>query len=158
ITAQSALADAQAQMQTDALQERSMTSMHKSGLVSDVDYTRAVIQAKKSADDMASRQAQVAVAQADAQAKIAAAQAQVTQAAATLTEAEAQVGALTVRSATSGIVQTVDVDPGMSVAQSTVIAHIADMHDLKAVLQVAESDVHSVTPGMLTHIDTGNGV
>jgi HlyD family secretion protein len=99
----------------------------------------------------------VNVAEADAQAKIAAAQAQVDQAAATLGAAQAQVNELTVRSAITGIVESVDVDPGTSVAQNTEIARIADTSDLKVVLQVAESDVHAVATGMPASIDTGNG-
>ncbi len=116
--------------------------LHNSGLLPDLQYRQAQIQAKKSADDLQNRRAQVNVAQSDAQAKVAAAQAQVEQAAAQVSAAQAEVAALTVRSATSGIVQSVDVDPGTSVAQNTEIARIADIHDLKVVLQVAESDVH----------------
>jgi HlyD family secretion protein len=38
-----------------------------------------------------------------------------------------------------------------------VLAHVADVTSLKAVLQVAEGDVHSVIAGMRASIDTGNG-
>lgn len=155
---QSSLADAQAQSQTDALQAQSYTELHKRGLIANLQYRQAEIQARKSVDDVRNRRAQVRVAQADAQAKVASARAQVQEAAAQLAAAQAQVDALTVRAATSGIVQSVDVDPGMSVAQNTEIARIADMHDLKAVLQVAEADVHSVVTGMQADIDTGNGI
>jgi HlyD family secretion protein len=153
----STLSDAVAQAQTDSLQAQSYASLHKQGLLPALQYQQAQIQAKKSADDLQSRRAQVNVAQADAQAKVAAAQAQVDQAAAQLAATQAQVSALTVRAATAGIVQSVDVDPGTSVAQNTEIARIADMRDLKAVLQVAESDVHAVSVGMPARVDTGNG-
>ncbi len=154
---QSSLSDAQAQSQTDALQARSYAQLHKQGLLAGLQYQQAQIQARRSADDVRNRQAQVAVAQADAQAKVAAAQAQVDQASAQVAAAQEQVAALTVRAAAYGVVQSVDVDPGTSVAQNTEIARIADSHDLKAVLQVAESDVHGVLPGMQARIDTGNG-
>jgi HlyD family secretion protein len=154
---QSTLSDAQAQSQTDALQAQSYASLHRQGLLPTLQYQQAQIQAKKSADDLRNRRAQVSVAQADAQAKVAAAQAQVDQASAQLNATQTQVGALTVRAATAGIVQSVDIDPGTSVAQNTEIARIADMHDLKAVLQVAESDVHAVSTGMPVRVDTGNG-
>ncbi len=158
ITQQSNLSDAQAQMQTNTLQARSYQELHQRGLVANLTYQQAVIQARKSVNDVRNGQAQVNVASADAQAKVAAAQAQVDQAAAQVAAAQAQVDALTLRSATAGIVQSVDVDPGMSVAQNTEIARIADMHDLKAVLQVAEADVHAVSTGMPARIDTGNGI
>lgn len=157
ITQQSTLSDAQAQSRTDALQAKSYTSLHNQGLLPALQYQQAQIQAKKSADDVQNRRAQVSVAQADSQAKVAAAQAQVDEASAQLAATQAQVAALTVRAATSGIVQSVDVDPGTSVAQNTEIARIADMRDLKAVLQVAESDVHAVYTGLPVRIDTGNG-
>jgi len=157
ITQQGNLSDAQAQLQTNALQARSYAELNRRGLVATLTYQQAAIQARKSANDVRNSRAQVGVASADAQAKVAAAQAQVDQAAAQLAAAQAEVAALTVRAATSGIVQSVDVDPGMSVAQNTEIARIADTHDLKAVLQVAESDVHAVAPGMSTRIETGDG-
>lgn len=154
---QTTLADAQAQSKADALQAQSDSDLHKRGLLATLPYQQAQIEAQKSANDVRSRQAQVSVAQSDAQAKVAAAQAQVDEAAAQLAAAQQQVDALTVRAATSGIVQSVDVDPGTSVAQNTEIARIADTRDLKAVLQVAESDVHAVSTGMPVRIDTGNG-
>lgn len=154
---QTNLDDAQAQARTDALQAQSYASLHKSGLIAGLQYQQAQIQARKSADDVKNRRAQVSVAQADAQAKVAAAQAQVDQAQATLSAAQAQVSALTVRAAAAGIVQSVDVDPGTSVAPNAEIARIADTRELKAVLQVAESDVHAVSTGMPARVDTGNG-
>lgn len=158
LTQQTAVSDAQAQMEANVLQAKSLVELHRQGLVADVQYRQAEIQAKKSTNDVRASRAQVGVTAADSQAKVAAAQAQVDQANAQLSADETQVEALTVRAATSGIVQSVEVDPGMSVAQNTAIARIADTRDLKAVLQVAESDVHAVVPGMPVRIDTGNGV
>jgi HlyD family secretion protein len=158
ISQQSNLADARAQLQSNALQARSYAELHKSGMIASLPYQQAQIQAQKSLNEVSNGRAQVSVATADGQAKVAAAQAQVEQAAAQLAAAQAQVDALTVHAATSGIVQSIDVDPGVSVAQSTEIARLADVHELKAVLQVAESDVHVVGIGMLARIDTGNGV
>lgn len=158
ITQQAAVADAQAQMEQSRLQARSLAELHRQGMVADLQFQTARIQAAKNGNDLRSSQAQIAVTAADAQARIAAAQAQVDEAAAQLAADMIQVSALTVRAATAGVIQSVDVDPGMSVAQNTALARIADTHDLKVVLQVAESDVHAVIPGMPTRIDTGNGI
>jgi HlyD family secretion protein len=158
ITQQTQEADAQAGHAQDALQAASLAKLHSQGLISDIAYHTAEIQARKSANDLRSTHAQVAVAAADAGAKIAAAQAKVDQAAAQLAADEAAVAALTVRSATAGVVQSVDVDPGATVTQGGEIARVADLHDLKAVLHVAESDVKSVAVGMPARIDDGNGV
>lgn len=158
ITNQTQQADAEASHAQDALQATSLAELHRKGLIADVQNRTAQIQADKSANDLRSTRAQVAVAVADAQAKIAAAQAKVDQAAAQVAADDAQVAALTVHAATSGVVQSVDVDPGTSLAQGAQIARVADLRDLKAVLRVAESDVRSVVVGMTARIDDSDGV
>lgn len=155
---QSVFDNAQAQMEQSSLQARSLETLHRRGLVADVQYREAVIAARKDTNDVRIQQAQLGAASADAAAKVSAAEARVVQARAALGADLAQVAALTVRSASSGIIQSVEVDPGTSVAQNAVIAHVADASSLKAVLQVAENDVHAVSVGMRAGIDTGNGV
>jgi len=155
---QTALADAQAQLEEGQLQAKSYQALHTSGLVSDIQYRQAQIDAKKLDNDARISRAQVTVDEADAQAKVAAAQAQVSQVEAQLGADSAQVAELTIRAASGGIVQSVEVDPGVSVSANTVIARVADTTSLKAVLQVAEGDVHPVLVGMPVNVDTGNGV
>lgn len=157
LTQQSVLSNAQAQMEQSALQARSLETLHRRGLVADVQYRQAIIASHKDSNDVRIQRAQLGAASADAVAKVSAAEARVVQAQAALSADRAQVSALTVRSATSGVIQSVEVDPGTSVAQNAVIAHVADASSLKAVLQVAESDVHAVGVGMRANIDTGNG-
>jgi HlyD family secretion protein len=157
LTQQTVLDDGQAQMEQSALQARSLEALHHRGLVADVQYQQAVIASKKDANDVRIQGAQLRAASADARAKVSAAHARVEQAEAQLRADRAEVEALTVRSASSGVIQSVEVDPGTSVAQNAVIAHVADATSLKAVLQVAEGDVHSVVVGMPASIDTGNG-
>ncbi len=157
LTQQTVLDDAQAEMEQSALQAHSLGALHHRGLVADVQYQQAMIASKKDANDVRIQGAQLRVASADARAKVSAAQARVAQADAQLRADRAEVEALTVRSATSGVIQSVEVDPGTSVAQNAVLAHVADVTSLKAVLQVAEGDVHSVIAGMRASIDTGNG-
>lgn len=157
LTQQSVLSNAQAQMEQSALQARSLETLHRRGLVADVQYRQAIIASHKDSNDVRIQRAQLGAASADAVAKVSAAEARVVQAQAALSADRAQVSALTVRSATSGVIQSVEVDPGTSVAQNAVIAHVADASSLKAVLQVAESDVHAVAVGMRANIDTGNG-
>jgi multidrug efflux pump subunit AcrA (membrane-fusion protein) len=54
-------------------------------------------------------------------------------------------------------VQSVAVDPGQRVESGTELARIADDRDLKAVLQVAESDMRGVVPGLATRIVASDG-
>jgi HlyD family secretion protein len=157
LTQQTVLDDSQAQMEQSTLQAHSLEALHRRGLVADVQYQQAMIASKKDVNDVFIQGAQLRAASADARAKVSAAEARVEQAEAQLRADRAEVEALTVRSATSGVIQSVEVDPGMSVAQNAVIAHVADARSLKSVLQVAEGDVHSVNVGMRASIDTGNG-
>lgn len=148
ITQQTREADAQAGHSQDTLQAKSLASLHAQGLIADIQYRTAQIEAEKSANDLRASRAQVDVASAESAAKIAAAQAQVDQAAAQLAADEAQIGALTIRAQTTGIAQSVDVDPGASLSQGAQVARIADLRSLKAVLQVPEDDAHAIVLGM----------
>jgi HlyD family secretion protein len=158
LTQQGVLDSAQAQMEQSALQAQSLATLHRRGLVADVQYRQAIIASRKDSNDVRIQNAQLGAASADARAKVSAAEARVVQAQAQLDADRAQVAALTVRSATGGIVQSVELDPGTSATQNAVIAHVADTSSLKAVLQVAEGDVHAVGAGMRANIDTGNGI
>jgi HlyD family secretion protein len=158
LTQQAALDGAQAQMEQSTLQARSLETLHRRGLVGDLQYRQAIIASRRDVNGVRISQSQLGAAQADASAKVSAAQARVVQAQAQLVADRAQVTALAVRSATGGTVQSVEVDPGTSVAQNTVIARVADATSLKAVLQVAESEVHSVSLGMRATLDTSSGI
>jgi HlyD family secretion protein len=155
LSEQSALAQAQAQMQEDVTNAASLQTLHKKGLVADSTYRIAQIHAGASRQQVAINQSEISVKAADAQAKVAAAQAQVEQLVAQLAASEAQRDALVVRAVSSGVVQTVSVESGMRVAVGTQVAQLADQHALKAVLQVPENEAHSVLPGMVSLLDVG---
>lgn len=148
LTQQTRLADERAQMQESAIQARTYADLHAQGLLPEMQYRNAQIDAKKAATDVAIDRAQVDAGSADAQAQIAAAQAQVQQAQEQLSAAQAQAAAMTIRAGASGVVQGVDVDAGMRIDQGAQLARIANDRDLKAVLQVPESEVASVRLGM----------
>jgi HlyD family secretion protein len=154
---QSNVAGAQAQMREDETNARALESLHRDGLVPDVQYRIAKIKAEQSRQQVAIGRSQIGVDRADQLAKVAAAQAQVEQASAQLANHEAQVGALVVTAGGPGVVQSVKVDPGAHVDIGSEVARIADQRALKAVLQVPESQVHDVFAGMQARVDTGNG-
>ena len=89
---------------------------------------------------------------ADAAAKVAAAQARVDQFSAALAARRAQLATLVIRAGAAGIVQSVTIYPGQRVTSGSELARIADERSLKAVLQVAESDVRGVAPGLQARI------
>jgi multidrug efflux pump subunit AcrA (membrane-fusion protein) len=154
---QSALNDARALNATDALQVRTYKALLEKGLVPYLTYQQAFIEEQKSVNDVSSKSAELRLEKSDADAKLASSRAQLQRARADLEQARSQENGLTVRAAADGLVQTVDVDPGASVPQNTAIAKIADQHDLKVVIPVAESDAHAIVPFMQVKIDTGNG-
>jgi len=157
ITSQTAVDDAQATQSQDELSARTDAQLLREGYLGRLPYEKAVIEADRSRNDLRKSREQLLVAAADARAKIAAAQARVDDARAQVATAAAQLDGLAVRAASGGVVQSVDVDPGTSIAQSTEIARVADVRDLKVVLQVAESDLSSIAPGMVVSVTGGAG-
>ncbi|MBD5653790.1 MAG: HlyD family efflux transporter periplasmic adaptor subunit, partial [Candidatus Eremiobacteraeota bacterium] len=133
---------------------RSYTTLHASGLIGELSYRETLIKADENRGLVGIAHRKIGVDAAGADAKVAAAVAKTQQLQAQLDARRAQVATLIVRAGSAGIVQSVAVDRGQRVASGTELARIADARDLKAVLQVAESDVHGIAPGMPASIDT----
>lgn len=68
-----------------------------------------------------------------------------------------QVEQLKVRAGIDGVLQEVDVEEGQRVPAGTLLAKVADPKKLKAVLQIAETQMKDVRIGMDASIDTRNG-
>ena len=69
-----------------------------------------------------------------------------------------QVDQLTVRAGINGVLQEVDVEVGQRVAIGTILAKVADPKKLKAVLQIAETQMKDVRVGLDATVDTRNGI
>src|SRR5579875_3566392 len=69
-----------------------------------------------------------------------------------------QVDQLTIRAGVDGVLQEVDVEVGQRVPQGTLLAKVADPTRLKAVLQIAETQMSSVRVGQDATVDTRNGL
>ena len=69
-----------------------------------------------------------------------------------------QVDQLTIRAGIDGVLQEVDVEVGQRVAAGTILAKVADPKKLKAVLQIAETQMKDVRVGLDATIDTRNGI
>ena len=65
---------------------------------------------------------------------------------------------LKVRAGIDGVLQEVDVEEGQRVPAGTILAKVADPKKLKAVLQIAETQMKDVRVGMDATVDTRNGV
>jgi HlyD family secretion protein len=70
-----------------------------------------------------------------------------------------QVDQLTIRAGIDGVLQEVDVEVGQRVAAGTILAKVADPKKLKAVLQIAETQMKGdVRIGLDATVDTRNGI
>jgi HlyD family secretion protein len=69
-----------------------------------------------------------------------------------------QVDQLTVRAGIDGVLQEVDVEVGQRVPAGTILAKVADPKKLKAVLQIAETQMKDVRVGLDASVDTRNGL
>jgi HlyD family secretion protein len=69
-----------------------------------------------------------------------------------------QVEQLKVRAGIDGVITEVDVEEGQRVAAGTILAKVADPKKLKAVLQIAETQMKDVRLGLDATIDTRNGI
>jgi HlyD family secretion protein len=69
-----------------------------------------------------------------------------------------QVDQLTIRAGIDGVLQEVDVEVGQRIPAGTVVAKVADPTRLKAVLQIAETQMKNVRVGLDASIDTRNGI
>jgi HlyD family secretion protein len=154
----SAYTSARAQSEMDTTNVSGEAELHREGFIADQTYRIAQIKAGQSKDQLIVAHSQIGVDASEQSAKVAAAQAQLDQAQALLQAKQAEVEALVVRAHSSGIVQSVAIDPGARVDTGTELARVADQRDLKAVLQVPEGQAHAVTIGMPVRVDTGNGI
>ncbi|HEV2419323.1 MAG TPA: HlyD family efflux transporter periplasmic adaptor subunit [Terriglobia bacterium] len=71
---------------------------------------------------------------------------------------QAQMNDLTVRAGYSGILTEVDVEVGQQVAAGTTLAKVVDPTQLKAQLQIAETQAKDIQLGQSASIDTHNGI
>ena len=69
-----------------------------------------------------------------------------------------QVDQLTIRSGIDGVLQEVDVEVGQRVTAGFILAKVADPTKLKAVLQIAETQMKDVRVGLDATVDTRNGI
>jgi HlyD family secretion protein len=157
LDADAVLRSARAESASAGVEATSDTALHAQGLIGDLQYHTALIKNSEDRDLVTIANDKISVGTADADAKIAAAQARVDQFAAALAARRAQEATLVVTAGAPGVVQSVAVDPGQRVASGTELARIADDRDLKAVLQVAESDMRGVVPSLGTRIVASDG-
>ena len=128
------------------------------GVGRDVDLKKSRIAAEELAkqNDLAQKEVETFANSIDAQ--LAVQQASVDQKKALYALYKSQSDALHVRPGIDGVLQELDVDVGQRVTQGTALAKVAQPSQLKAALQIAETQAKDIQIGQKASIDTHNGV
>lgn len=127
-------------------------------LKSDLESKLSVDQANQLQNRVALQRQRLGMADETIKAQIQAQEVAVESSRANYEEKKKQVDQLTIRSPIEGQLQEVDVEVGQRVPPSTILAKVADPTKLKALLQIAETQMKDVRVGLDASIDTRNGL
>jgi multidrug efflux pump subunit AcrA (membrane-fusion protein) len=128
------------------------------GVGRDVDLKKSKIAAEELAKQNDLAQKEVETFENSITAQLAVQQASVDQKKALYGLYKSQFDALHVRPGIDGVLQELDVDVGQRVTQGTALAKVAQPSQLKAALQIAETQAKDIQIGQKASIDTHNGV
>jgi HlyD family secretion protein len=174
--AEADLANLRASLQTDILNQQAAQAgveseynrakldfeanqeLNKDGLVADLILKKSQESARELAQKNEMEKKKVAVNSQSADARIAAQQARVDQFRVAYELRLKQLDELNVRAGAAGVVQQVPVEAGQHVAPGTILAKVAEPGRLKAEVQIAETQMKDVVPGLPASIDTRNGI
>lgn len=146
------------QYRTAEMEKESFERLGKLGLKADLDVRTAEVQAEELAKQNDLAQQEVKTFEDSITAQLAVQQANIDQKRALYELKRSQVEQLHVRSGVDGVLQELDVDVGQRVAQGTPLAKVSQPTQLKAALQIAETQAKDVQIGQKASIDTHNGV
>jgi len=127
-------------------------------LKSDLESKLSVDQANQLQNRVTLQKQRLEIADESIKAQIEASRVSVESSRAAYEEKKKQVEQLTIRSPSDGQLQEVDVEVGQRVPTGTILAKVADPKKLKAVLQIAETQMKDVRIGLDATIDTRNGL
>jgi len=146
------------QYRTAEMQKNSFEQLGKLGLKADIDVKTSEVQAEELAKQNELAQQEVDTFANSITAQLAVQQANIDQKRALYELKKSQVEQLHVRAGVDGILQELDVDVGQQVAQGTALAKVSQPTELKAALQIAETQAKDVQIGQKASIDTHNGI
>jgi HlyD family secretion protein len=146
------------QYRTAEMQKDAKEQLMKNGLAPTLDVKTAEVQAEEleKQNDLAQKEVETFEHSIDAQ--LAVQQATVDQKRALYELKKSQLDELHVRPGEDGVLQELDVDVGQQVAQGTALLKVAQPTQLKAALQIAETQAKDVRIGQLASVDTHNGM
>lgn len=154
----STAADIHAQYQQAQLQARTDQSLYKLGVISGLAYSDS----QGKADALTTREdlqkQQISINEKALQTQLAVQKAKVEQARALAQLEQREVEALTVRAGIDGVLVDMPLQVGQHVPVGTELAQIIQPDQLKAQLQIAETQAHDVQINQPAEVDTHNGV
>jgi HlyD family secretion protein len=151
-------ASVSSQYRTAEMQKEAKELLLKNGLAPTLDVRTAEVQAEEleKQNDLAQKEVETFEHSIDAQ--LAVQQATVDQKQALYQLKKTQLDELHVKSGEDGMLQELDVDVGQQVAQGAALLKVAQPTQLKAALQIAETQAKDVQAGQPATIDTHNGL
>lgn len=146
------------QYRTAQMQKESFEELGKLGLKANLDVKTAQVQAEELAKQNDLAQKEVETFANSIQAQLAVQQASIDQKRALYDLKKSQLDQMHVRAGIDGVLQELDVDVGQSATQGMVLAKVANQTQLKAALQIAETQAKDIQIGQKASIDTHNGL
>jgi HlyD family secretion protein len=146
------------QFRTAEMQKEAKEQLMKNGLAPALDVKTAEVQAEEleKQNDLAQKEVETFANSIDAQ--LAVQQATIDQKRALYQLKKSQLAELHVKPGIDGVLQELDVDVGQQVTQGTALLKVAQPTQLKAALQIAETQAKDVQIGQVASIDTHNGL
>jgi HlyD family secretion protein len=151
-------ASVSSQYRTTEMQKDAKEQLLKNGLAAMLDVKTVEVQAEELEKQNELAQKEVETFANSINAQLAVQQATVDQKRAFYQLKKSQVNELHVRPGVDGVLQELDVDVGQQVAQGTVLLKVAQPTQLKAALQIPETQAKDVQAGQVASIDTHNGL
>jgi HlyD family secretion protein len=146
------------QFRTAQMTKSYYEQLGKLGLKSELDVKTEEVQAEELAKENNLAQEEVTTFENSIPAQLAVQQASVDQKRALYQLKKSQLDNLNVRAGIDGVLQELDVDVGQQVTAGAVLAKVAQPTQLKAALQIAETQAKDIALGQKASVDTHNGV
>jgi HlyD family secretion protein len=143
---------------TAEMQREAFVQLGKLGLKADLDVRTAVVQAEELTKQNDLAQKEVQTFEDSISAQLAVAQATVDQKSALYNLDKSLLDQLHIKAGIEGMLQEVDIEVGQKVVQGTLIAKVANQVQLKAALQIAETQTSTIQIGQQASVDTHVGI
>jgi HlyD family secretion protein len=142
------------QTEMAVLDEEINNQLFEDGLVSELNRKRSELSARHLTSRMEMETERLQFQEQAIEPQLATQQTQVDRAKARLDLLESQIQALVVRAGYNGVLQQLEVEEGMQVAEGQQIALVSDPSRLKAIVEIQESQAREIQIGQATLVDT----